>query len=294
MKKFVPFVFLFLTFSSSLTFGQIEDRFSYLLEEDVKEYAQPLATAAGVAFNSGTFYTAKVPRLFGFSLSVRGMLVMVPDDDLTFKPNLPEGYSSEKETATIFGDKGAAYTGADGYLVYPPGINESNLPMVFPQASVSFMGSEVMLRYLPKIDIGETDLSLFGFGLKHSISQYIPLSPVDLAVQFLYNSFTMTDVVDVTNTAFNVQVSKSFGLFTAYGGLQYESTSFDLEYTYVNHNSSDIFNEFDGETIKVNLDGENNFRATIGGSAKFVFLVLNAGYSIGKHSVLSSGLTLEF
>lgn len=294
MKKFFLFVSALLFFSSNIIFSQIEDRFSYLLEEDVKAYAQPLATAAGVAFNSGTFYTAHVPQFFGFALSFRGMLVMVPDEDLTFNPSLPEGYQSEKGTATIFGDKGTAYAGRDGYIVYPPGINESNLPMVFPQVAVSFLGNEVMLRYLPKIDIGETDLSLFGIGLKHSISQYIPLSPVDLAVQFLYNTFTMTDVVDVKNTAFNVQVSKTFGLFTAYGGLQYESTNFDLEYTYVNHNSSDVFSEFDGETINVELDGENSVRATIGGSIKLALLVINAGYSLGKHSVLSSGVTFEF
>ena len=80
-------------------------------------------------------------------------------------------------------------------------------------------------------------VGLLGFGIKHSISRYIPLIPVDVAVQILYNSFNfeyqdedMSTKIDASNLAFNAHASKSFGIVTPYFGLQYESATMDLEY----------------------------------------------------------------
>jgi hypothetical protein len=60
---------------------------------------------------------------------------------------------------------------------------------------------------------------MFGFGIKHEISRYIPLLPLDIAVQFLYNNLEITNTLDLTAYAFNAHASKTFGVFTAYGGL---------------------------------------------------------------------------
>ena len=81
------------------------------------------------------------------------------------------------------------------------------------------MGTEALFRYVPKIDVGGKDLSLFGLGIKHSVSRYIPLIPVDVAVQVLYSTFTVTDLIDVKNLAFNVHASKTFGILIPYFGL---------------------------------------------------------------------------
>jgi hypothetical protein len=152
------------------------------------------------------------------------------------------------------------------------------------------MGTEVMLRYLPSISLSEKeDLSMFGIGLKHSVSRYMPLSPVDISVQFLYNNLEITGVMDITAYAFNVHASKSFGLFNVYGGLQYESSSFDVEYTYNGYRE-----DLRGTDIKVEIDGDNNFRGTLGGALKVALLVFNLDFSLGAQSVLSSGLTFEF
>src|SRR4030067_909300 len=201
------------------------------------------------------------------------MLILIPEDDQTFTPNLP-GYIpvGNQETATIYGNEGAAYYGPGGYIVYPPGIDRSSLPVVLPQISGSFMGTEVMLRYLPSISLSnEEELSMFGIGLKHSISRYIPLSPVDIAVQFLYNHLEITGVMDISAIAFNGHASRSFGLFTLYGGLQYESSTFDLEYTFTDPSNLDPLKK--GEKIKVSIDGDNNFRGTLGGALKLAVIV---------------------
>jgi hypothetical protein len=293
MKRVVPLLVISL-FLSIPVFAQVEDRFAFFTESEITEYARPFGTSLGMAFNSASYHSAKVADFFGFALSFKGMYIFVPDDDLTFTPNLP-GYTpvGDAKTATVYGNEGAAYYGPDGYIVYPPGIDRSSLPVVLPQISASFMGTEVLLRYLPSISLGdEEELSMFGIGLKHSISRYIPLSPVDISVQFLYNSLEITGVMDISAIAFNAHASRSFGLFTLYGGLQYESSTFDLQYTFTDPSNLDPLKK--GQEIKVSIDGDNNFRGTLGGALKLAVIVLNVDYSLGAQSVLSGGLTFEF
>jgi Family of unknown function (DUF6588) len=291
-KAFTVIVISFFFWVSA--FAQIEDRFSELSEKNIDGYAKPFATTLGTALNSGSYYSAHVPEFFGFSFSVRGMLIFIPDDQTKFTPVLPDGYTSDQTTATIYGNKGSAYGGPDGYITTPPGINRTSVPVGLPQISASFMGTEIMLRYLPKIPIADRDLDMFGIGIKHSISRYIPLIPIDIAVQFLYNTFTISDLIDTKSIAFNAEVSKDFGSFTPYFGLQYESTNFKLDYTISGDpNSGDPLLRTD-QKISAELDGDNKIRATIGGSIKLAILVLNADFSVGAQSVFSSGLTFEF
>lgn len=292
MNKTLSVVVIFL-FLSARTFSQVEDRFSFLTESEITEYARPFGTTLGMAFNSASYHTAKVADLFGFAVSFKGMYIFIPDDDLTFTPSsLPPGYTADQSTATVYGNEGAAYYGPGGYIVYPPGIDETSLPVVLPQISASLVGTEVMLRYLPSISLGdEEDLSMFGIGLKHSISRYIPLSPVDISVQFLYNNLEITGVMKVSAIAFNAHASKAFGLFTLYGGMQYESSNFDVEYEFTNPNN---IPGVVPQTVKASIDGDNNFRGTLGGSLKLAVIVLNIDYSLGAQSVLCGGLTFEF
>lgn len=292
MKKLLTFFVLFILCSSS-AFSQVEDRFAALNETNVKLYAQPFATAFGTAMNSGGYHSAKVSNLFGFSISFQGMYILIPDDQLTYSPALPDGYTTGP-SATIFGDKGSAYAGPAGYITTPPGIDLSAVPMAIPQIGLSLLGTEVILRYLPDIDVGEKKLGLFGIGVKHSVSRYIPLIPIDVAVQVFYNTFKITDLIDVKNLAFNAHASKTFGILTPYFGLQFESTSLDLTYK-INGDlaSGDPTLQVD-RNVSVSLDGDNSFRATLGASLKLAVIVLNADISLGSQTVLGGGLSFEF
>lgn len=293
MKKTFTFIVLFVLVSN-LSFAQWEDRFDKLAESNVNAYAQPFATAFGTAMNSAGYHSADVSDLFGFSISFQGMYIMIPDDQLTFTPSLPTGYASSKPTATIFGNKGAAYAGPQGYITMPPGLDVSSVPMVMPQVGISFMGTEALFRFVPSIDVGGKDLSLFGIGVKHSVSRYIPLVPLDFAVQILYSSFTVTDLIDVKNLAFNAHASKTFGILTPYFGLQYESTSLDLTYQIAGDPLSGDPNLRTDRNVNLSLDGDNGFRATLGASLKLAVIVLNADVNFGSQTVLGGGLSFEF
>ncbi len=291
---------LVLVFSLILTgslMAQFEERFGLLTETNLKEYARPFATSIGTAMNSGGYYTASIPAFWGFSFSVRGMLILVPDDQKTFTPVLPEGYVADIPAATIYGEKGGYYSGPNGYIVSPPGANLSALPVGLPQISASFLGTQVMLRYLPEIDLNtgeDNKVSMFGIGIAHSVSQYIPLIPIDAAVQLMYNKFEITNIFKVKNIAFNAHVSKTLGLFTPYFGLQYESTTVNIDYTINGDpNSGDPELRQDKET-SVEIDGDNSFRATVGASLKLAILVLNADFSLSSQPIATAGLSFEF
>jgi hypothetical protein len=294
MKKTI-LLLTFLAFIVKPAFSQIEDRFSQMTQANAVEYAKPFATTLGTAMNSNGYHSAEISSMFSFSVSFMGMYIMIPESQKSFTPTFGNlGYQASKETATIYGDRGAAYAGPDGYLVMPPGINQSGIPVAYPQIGASFMGTQVILRYLPKIPIGdENDLSMFGIGVAHSISQYIPLFPIDLAAQILYNNFEISGIMKLNNIAFNAHASKTLGVITPYFGLQYENTSLDLNYTIQGDPQSGDPSLRTDQDVSISINGSNHFRATLGAALKLAVIVLNADFSISSQPVVSGGLTFE-
>ncbi len=215
------------------------------------------------------------------------MMIMVPEDQQTFK--LEDG----TKTATFFGDKGAAVPGTNGYVVYPPGINTTSIPTGIPQIAASTLGSELMVRFIPDLTFDDVEVGLLGLGIKHSISQYIPLLPVDIAVQVLYNKLSIKNPdleISNSNLAFNAHASRSFGLITLYGGLQYESTSMDLDYTFTGTGFEGVF---ENDKLKVSLDGDNGVRLTLGAALRLAVLVINADVNFGSQTAIVAGINFE-
>lgn len=292
MKKVILVFSLILLFITPI-FSQ-QDQLSFLDETQVSNFIQPFATSLSEGLNSGSFYTASIPSLFGFSISFRGMMIMVPSDQMTFTPTLPSGYTATKPTATIWGDQGAVYSGPYGYITYPTGLNQTSIPFAMPQITGSFMGTELMIRFLPKITVSNNDVNYFGVGLRHSISQYIPLIPVDVAVGVLYNKLNYGSIISGSTFAVNGEASKSFGLLTAYGGLQYETSSFNLSYTLKGDPNSGDPALRQSRDISASVNGKDNFRFLVGASVKLGFLVINADYDLASQPLFSGGLSFEF
>ncbi len=292
MKKCFYVLFVLLL-AAKFSFAQ-QDQFASFAENNINGFAQPFVTSLGEGLNSGGFYTAYVPKTFGFSISFRAMYIFIPNDQKTFTPTLPPGYTADEPTATFWGNKAAIYTGPNGYMSFVNGIDKSGTPFYMPQITGSLMGTELLIRYLPQIKVGDKNLNFFGVGLRHSISQYIPLIPIDLAVQVLYNKLSVTDVISASSFAINGEVSKTLGMLTAYGGIQYESSKFDLTYTLNGDpNSPDPLLRQSRE-IKASINGKDNFRFIVGASLKLVVLVFNVDYNMSSQSVLTGGISFEF
>jgi hypothetical protein len=131
----------------------------------------------------------------------------------------------------------------------PSGGNLSSIFAGVPQLEIgSLYGTELLIRFIPKIDLGEYvgDFYFWGLGLKHSISQYLfedknrrgntyfreNTAPIDIAVQVVYQRTSLTNTIGVTKAQlqtnaniFNINVNASKNLFNwieVYTGISYE------------------------------------------------------------------------
>jgi len=255
-------------------FGQtalLDEKLEAIVKDNAEGYMQPFATALGTAINSGLYHTAKIHRIPGFDFGIRAMVVSVPTEGLTYDPEIGPAGSS-----TIFGSDG---------------IDMKSVFFAVPQVTIGlFMGTEINLRILPEIEINDDigKIDLMGFGISHSIDQYmpvpLPLLP-QLSVGYMRQEFNVGDILSSTHTAFNIRLSKSVPLLTVYVGAQLESTDMDLSYTLAGTTT----------TVDVELEGKNGFRYTGGlRITVFPFVGFNVDYSAGEYNAINAGLTFSF
>lgn len=300
MKKY--FLILLFVLSAKLTFSQGGIRVDNLPSWEAEKYIKPLATYFGTYFNSGTYHSADVPDFFGFRFSIIGMLTLIPESQRSFKADpRVEGGDGISETATVFGSKGNYYLSNSGFVIYPSGLGMKNIPLGIYQISGSLFGTELMLRYFPTLKFDDLKAGLFGFGLKHEVSRYFPLLPLDISVQLLYNTLLIenktndpTDYVKFNskNFAFNVHASKSIGVLIVYGGLQYESSGLDVSYYFKDPDG--VYPSLAGKVYDLSVDGENHIRLTLGSALKLSFFVLSVDANITSQTTFTGGMSFEF
>ena len=182
-------------------------------------------------------------------------------------------------------------------LYLPPGFDIPGLPMVIPQVSVGLpMKTEVLLRFMPATKISDDmgEFGFFGIGVKHSISQYIPMFPVAVSVQYAYQSLKFGDIITSNHTSFGIMASKGLLLITPYAGLTFESSTLSVDYTYTNPDPvAALTDPLHNTNIKFDLDGDNSFHARFGFKLSLLILGLNAEYAIGTYNVATVGLFLQ-
>lgn len=300
MKKY--FFIFFLVVSAQNVFSQGGIRVDNLPDWEAEKYIKPLSTYFGTYFNSGTYHSADVPDLFGFRFSIVGMLTLIPESQRSFTADPKvDGSNGISETATVFGNKGNYYLSNSGFVIYPSGLGLKSIPLGIYQISGSLFGTELMLRYFPTVKFGDLKAGLFGFGLKHEISRYFPLLPLDVSVQLLYNTLLLenktndpSDYVKFNskNFAFNLHASKAFGLLIVYSGLQYESSVLDLSYYFKDPDG--VYPSLAGKVYDISVDGDNHFRLTLGSALKLSFFVLSVDANITSQTTFTGGMSFEF
>jgi len=302
MKRGILFFLFILNAQFSVSFGQVGLGIFGLAPDDAASYSQPMATFLGTYFNSGAYYSAEYPETFQFKFSIVGMYTFVPESQSTFTPNPGvQGYSSSGSTSTFVGENGTYQIGPGGFLAYPGGFNVSSVPSGIYQFAGGIYGTELMLRFFPSVNISDVKSGFWGIGLSHEISQWIPSLPFNLALQILYNSFSLeyvgddpTSYIDMasSNFAINVHGSKTFsGMFIVYGGLQYENSSMDL--TYYFRDPNELYPAIANTNQDTSVDGDNSFRFTAGGAIQVLPVVFNLDFNITSMFTLTGGISLQ-
>jgi len=300
----------------------VEEALSAIGQQYAGNYLQPVSDALGAGLNSGLFRTAKVGSggiLPGIDLyiGVAAMGVSTAGSDDSFRLStdqvtINEGTAQERtllieypdrDLPTAFGEnespgeaeiRDAETNVKVGDVALPASLLDTPLaPTVVPQVGIgTVFGTDAQVRFLPETEISNYgSVGLTGVALRHSVSQYVPLLPVDLAVQGSWQQLDISgpeqdDILETTAWALNAQVSKSFTLATLYGGLQYETTDVDVEYQ---------FTAPDGgtSTLRLDQDASTNVRALAGVSFSLAVVRLNVDYAIGANNTVTAGLGLN-
>ncbi|MBX3042272.1 MAG: hypothetical protein KIT33_08965 [Candidatus Kapabacteria bacterium] len=214
----------------------------------------------------------------------------------------------------------------------------NNLNMVFaaiPQFEIgSLYGTELLIRLIPPINLGETigDFAFWGVGVKHSISQYffdeydqtgelIPVyqRPFDMAVQVVYQGTYLENKIGVTQAdlkanaslfSINFHASKSFeNLFDVYTGISYETINITSKYKYLlpveiqrelgllDKDQEYPTPGFPGDTNPQTTEltiDASNLRWTIGIIKPIGNFDIFLDYSVSRFDILSGGIQYRF
>ena len=283
---------LFLLAPESTAQTELEKAIQQYNATSIGGYLQPVADLVGANMHAGYYHSAYVPQS-GFSIGVDiiAMGSLVKDEQKNYTAAAPAGFAPGTfQTATIFGGKGTAvthqtntslqYKGSDGIF------NTSIFPMAAPQLRIgSLYGTEVVIRFLATPSLGDNKLpvlTFWGAGARHSLSQYIPYCPVDIAASFFYSNFSFGDLIKAKGMAFGVQASKSIKILMLYGGLSYEKSTMDLSFKTTDPTSTPL--------VDVSLDGANKFRATVGVGVNFGLFKVFADANFGTVTNYSGGI----
>lgn len=169
------------------------------------------------------------------------------------------------------------------------------VPAAVPHVRIgTLLGTDLMIRWLPTISASDLgSVGVWGVGVRHSLSQYVPLLPFEAAVQVAWQQINMddaeeADLADISTFAASLMASRRFGLISIYGGVQTERYEIDVRYEFV---SDDVVAPV---PVSFSIDRGSHARAVGGVGLHLGPVQLNADYSLGAVNVASVGLGVAF
>lgn len=275
------------TFSNSFAQDDLQSYIEQVTETNIEGYIGPAVTAFGTAINSGLYHTGKTHKAGGFDITIKGVGVLIPDNDKTFTAEVPS--TGNQTWSTIFGPGKDENPQTND--LNPGGLDVSTFPMGVPQISLGVGGGyELMLRFL-KFNLSDYgDVSLYGAGVKHNLNRYLPVVPFmpDISLQAAYQQFKAGDIITANSIAFNAHSSIEFLMLSIFGGIGFERTSVDIDYTVNNPQS-----QYDGQQVSYSFS-ESSPRLVLGARAKLGLLSVNADINVGKYTAVSAGIGITF
>ncbi len=290
----------------------------------IEGYMAPFMNGLGLAFANGWANTAKPHKTAGFDLGIVAGLAFVPDKDLLFSAaglnvlEVPTGASTS--VPTIFGpdqtpvfqyknDNSLTVNGIPGTDLKEE-VGFSAVPYIIPQLGIGIVkGTDIKLRLLPKIELGEGDgeLKVFGIGVMHDIKQHIPgikNLPFELSALIGYTKMDLTTDFSDPNTAeklsgeFSMKsltiealISREFSIITLYGGVGINSVSSSLKM--VGDFTVDADPLLPAVVVSDPIDMSFNAggpKLKAGFRLKLAILTITADYSLQKYSTFTTGI----
>ena len=238
MKYSFVICILFFGFSNSTqaqTPVQLE-QIGYLLQDALlysKQYLIPATDGAVYQASSAWMNSAKKKKDWEINVGVHGNMFVVPNSDRNFTINNSdfkflqlEGTQTSAEVPTALGNDDTFYLvgdldGEQVRLKTPKGVNQEII--TYPYLDVSFAlpsGTEVIGRFSTKTNLKRGYYQVYGFGVKHNLSQYFPkLESKKIhvsAMSFYSNEDISFDFLDVNTAYGNLGINNLNGIVDTY------------------------------------------------------------------------------
>lgn len=292
-------------------------------------YLSPGNDAVAQGLSNGWFNSAKAKQLGGFEVSLIGSVSLVSDDQQEFLLDeadyslleFQNGPSSQMVgnalgennpdvgVKAVFENNGIT---EEVDFKLPQGLADSNVnfvPGAMIQGSVGLIsGFEIKGRYLPEVESDDVNIKLYGVGLKHEFTKWLPLNelfPLHISGFIGYTKFDGSLKVEnnfIANSAqqridseldswnYAALVSTKLPVINFYGsiGMIETSSSSDLVGTY-QIDEGPLAGESVEDPISISSDA-SSVQATLGFKLKLAFFKINGQYSFQEYDTVSLGL----
>ena len=277
--------------------ADLSGKLGALSGDNAKGYLSPMPKALSSTLNSAIFTSGNVPESgLTFTVGVRVMGSAFDDKDRTFDPTypLPDGFTATTPgpVPTVIGDPtglhvaGPGGTGAD----FPGGLDVNQFTIAVPELTIgTIAGTKATVRWF-SATLGDSDygkLELLGFGAQHSLSQYFPGIPADVALGAFYQTFKLGGgLLDTKALHVDVTASRHYGgtfKLQPYVSVGYDTFSMDVSYKSTTN---------PGDDIAISMDKESNVHLAAGAQLSLAFLQFHAEVFKAANSGASIGLSL--
>ncbi len=302
-------------------------------ERFADDYMAPGTNGLMYSMNNGWFNSAEVKPFLGFEVSVIANGALVSDDKKSFALNeanyenvrFAQG-PSVQNVATALGENvpdidvvltydDPIFGGQEVEITLPNGLGDaaSLIPSAVIQAGVGVIkATELKFRFIPKITYDEVSTELYGFGLQHEFTEWLPadkLWPVAISGLVGYTrlngSYNFTESSGIEGENQRVENNTSTWAFQMIGSTRLPVINFYGSLGYLTGTSeSDILGTYivtDGLltteeiTDPFSVDSEvSGVRATLGTRLKLGVFRFNADYTFAEYDTFSVGLHLGF
>ncbi len=278
----------------------VDERLAAYTGRNAKGYVAPLVDAFRSNINSGLFHSADLPRGgFYVSLEVNAMATFFGDDSRTFIATTEGDFLPEQSTEapTVVGDNEAVYVDGEAgtQFAFPGGFDIDHLWFACPQIRVgSWKGTEAVGRLiLYDTNVDELgDLTVWGAGVRHSVSQYFAgLRPIDAAVALTYQSAWLEDERGhraVTSDVISASVQSGFALGAMYPYAGVTLNWFDLAVDYQFEEDIPL------DPIQLDFEYDTEFQLTLGMAFRVGGFSAYGEYNFADQSSLATGLSVTF
>lgn len=302
----------------------------------MKNYISPVMSGMMYSLNNGWYHTAKTHKKLGFDITIEANAAIVPSNAKTFNFNTADYKyltleSGSNTMSTVMGSENTSEISvripeANDYkvatFILPDGIGDdlplNAVPSPMIQASVGIpFDTDIIIRFLPKVNTDDVKGNLIGFGIKHNVMQYLgPLDKLPLNVALLIGYTNMNATYDLKNSSglagvdqavafklnaytFQAIASIDLPIISVYGGVGYDKGTstlklkgtYELEYTM--ENSNETVKESVKDPLNMDFDA-NGVRGTLGARLNIGFFKLFADYTVKEYNTVSAGIAFSF